>query len=243
MNLLSKLKIPLTVVASLACLTVVAANDAIIPSPRTSPRFDWQARHQGFVKRAQQGNIDLLFLGDSITDHWREQPLWAKLYGHLKAENFGIGGDRTEHLLWRIENGELSGLNPKMVVLLIGTNNLPVNTVPEIIEGITVVVRSIQKKLPNSKILLLGVFPRDAQPNTPFRNKIREINAAISTLDNDGSPIEFLDFGERFLNSDGTISTEIMPDSLHLSGKGYRIWANAIQGALIKVGVIPRPSK
>ncbi len=202
----------------------------------------WLKRHAGFVDIARKGGVDVLFLGDSITDGWRAKGLatWNREYAGLRAANFGIGGDRTQHVLWRLANGETEEIRPKAVVLLIGTNNTGLerdgvkvrNTVPETIAGITAVVQSLRQRLPDAKILLLGLFPRaDGVADVPVRAQIAEVNRAIAQL-HDGRHIHFLDIGARFLSADGTIPTEIMPDKLHLSEAGYAIWADAIREPL-----------
>ena len=206
-----------------------AGNTAIKPAPRDP---GWLKRHEGFVTQAKQGGIDVLFVGDSITDGWRNQKLWQERYVPLKAADFGISGDRTEHVLWRLQNGELDGIKPKVVVLMIGTNNTRNNSAPEIVEGITAIVKEFRTRLPESKILLLGVFPRDAQPDTPNRVKIKEINSNIAKMD-DGKRVKYLDIGGKFLEPDGTMSKEVMPDFLHPNEKGYQIWADAMEGTLM----------
>ena len=120
--------------------------------------------HEKFLSQAKKGDIDLLFLGDSITQGWNNNEVWRRHFGPRKAANFGIGGDRTEHVLWRIQNGELEGIAPKVTVLMIGTNNSGANTPEEIAQGITAIVDELRKRLPNTKILLLGVFPRGESP-------------------------------------------------------------------------------
>lgn len=211
----------------------VSGNSAIKPVPRDDK---WVARHDGFVAEAKKGGIDLLFLGDSITDGWRTRGknVWNKYWAPLKAANFGISGDRTQHVLWRMQNGELDGLKPKLVVVMIGTNNTgkerdgkPRNTTPEIIEGVTTVVKGLRTQLPESKVLLLAVFPR-GQKGQPIRDQLGEINAALAKLD-DGKRVKFLDIGPKFLEADGTLPIDIMPDLLHPNEKGYQIWAEAIE--------------
>ena len=165
-----------------------AGNSAIKPVPRDT---NWVHRHEGFVERAKQGGADILFMGDSITDGWRKQALWKEKYEPLKAVDFGISGDKTEHVLWRMENGECEGIKPKVIVLMIGTNNTGKNSAPEIVEGITAIVQDFRKRLPGAKILLLGVFPRAEKPDSPFRLKIKDINTAIAKLD-DGKMIKYL---------------------------------------------------
>ena len=208
-----------------------SGNTAVKPEPRDA---GWLKRHEGFVAQAKQGGIDILFVGDSITDGWRNRQLWKDRYVPLKAADFGISGDRTEHVLWRLRNGELDGIKPKVVVLMIGTNNTGRNSAPEIVEGITAIIKEIRTDLPETKILLLGVFPRDAQPNTPNRAKIKEINSRIANL-YDEKQVKYLDIGDKFLESDGTMSKEIMPDFLHPNDKGYQIWADAMQETLMSL--------
>ena len=186
--------------------------------------------HQAFLDRAKKGNVDLLFLGDSITQGWHDNDVWKRYYGPRHAANFGIGGDRTEHVLWRIQNGELDRIEPKVVVLMIGTNNASSATADEISLGITAIVEELRHRLPKGRILLLGVFPRGQKPDAT-REKLQAVNAKIARLD-DGSHVKYLDIGKAFLNEDGTISPEVMPDFLHLTGKGYRIWADAMEPTL-----------
>ena len=191
-------------------VTQTAVNTAIVPVPRDAK---WVTRHEGFVQEAKQGGIDILFLGDSITDGWRNRGsnVWNKYYAPRHAANFGISGDRTQHVLWRMDNGELDGIKPKVVVLMIGTNNTGKesdnkirNTVPEIIEGVQAVVRELRAKLPDSKILLLAIFPRGTLDN-PQRAQIALINTVIAKLD-DGKMVKFLDIDSKFLEADGTLS-------------------------------------
>ncbi len=218
-------------------VTQTAVNTAIVPVPRDAK---WVTRHEGFVQEAKQGGVDILFLGDSITDGWRNRGsnVWNKYYAPRHAANFGIGGDRTQHVLWRMDNGELDGIHPKVVVLMIGTNNTgkesdnktPCNTVPEIIEGVQAVVRELRAKLPDSKVLLLAIFPRSTLDN-PQRAQIALINTVLAKLD-DGKMVRFLDIDSKFLEADGTLPESIMPDLLHPNEKGYQIWANAMAPTL-----------
>lgn len=207
------------------------APDVAAPKlgPDGKPNGGFISAHERFVKIAKEGNTDLLFLGDSITAGWgAKKDIWDKAFGAYKPANFGIGGDRTQHVLWRITNGELETLKPKAVVLMIGTNNVGSDTAEGIAKGITLIVETIRAKQPQAKILLLAVFPRGekASPN-PGRDKLKEVNKIIAKLD-DGKNIHFLDIGEKFLQPDGSLTKEIMPDFLHLSSAGYQIWADAI---------------
>ena len=149
----------------------------------------------------------------------------------MKAGNFGIGGDRTQHVLYRLQNGELEGVSPKVFVLMIGTNNLGGNKNDEIVAGNKAIVDEMLKKNPNAKVLLLGIFPRwISKDNHAIQPRIKEINAELAKLA-DGKKITFLDIGEKFLIN-GELTTEVMPDGLHPNAKGYQIWADAIREPL-----------
>jgi len=224
-------------------LQALAGNTALIPAPRDFPT-NWISRHEGYVAEAKKGGVEILFLGDSITDGWRwgngGSKIWPRFYAPRRAANFGIGYDRIQNVLWRVENGELENISPKVVVLLIGTNNTgsddngqPRNTTPEIIEGVSNLVRRIQFHLPRSKILLLGIFPR-GEKNDPIREQVKAVNAGISKLDA-GEKIKFLDLGEKFLAPDGTLARGLFPDRLHPNEKGYQIWADAMEPTLAEM--------
>lgn len=191
----------------------------------------FRSMHESFLKRGKEGPIGVLFLGDSITAHWAQAPdVWKQHYSAYQPANFGIGGDRTQHVLWRIDHGELDGIAPKVVVLLIGTNNIG-NSAEEITRGDKKIIEEIHQKLPQTKLLLLGIFPRAAEATSPMRAKIKQVNAELSKLD-DGNNTRFLDIGDKFLDADGSLPKDIMPDSLHPNVKGYGIWADAMQPLL-----------
>lgn len=236
-NLLPRFR-SLAIYALLAPAVYAASvNTAIQPASRPG---NWMQRHDSFVEIAKQGGVDVLFLGDSITDFWRDRgkAVWDKSFASLHAANFGISGDRTQHVLWRMDHGELDGIKPKVIVLMIGTNNTglerdgqtPRNATAEVIEGVTAVVKELRARLPESRILLLAIFPR-GQKGDSIRDQIKEVNAAIAKLD-DGKMVKSLDINQKFLEPDGTLSREIMPDLLHPSEKGYQIWADAIKEPL-----------
>src|SRR5262245_9704772 len=194
----------------------------------------WVSRHESFVARAKKGDVDVVFLGDSITHGWEgAKKTWDAKFGPMKPANFGIGGDRTEHVLWRITEGkELEGISPKVAVLMIGTNNVGSNSAEQIAEGVGAIVSTLRHK--DIKVFLLGVFPRASAakeekvaPAAKLNPKIKEINEIIKKMD-DGKNIVYMDIGPKFLTEDGGLSREIMPDLLHLSAKGYEIWAEAI---------------
>ena len=223
--------------ASVQVTKEIVQNTAIVPVPRD---VKWIARHEGFVKEAQKGGIDILFMGDSITDGWRNKGsnVWNKYYAPRHAANFGISGDRTQHVLWRMDNGELNGIKPRVVVLMIGTNNTgkendhktPRNTMPEVAEGVAAVVNDIRDKLPDSKILLLAIFPRGTLDDSQ-RAQVALINTVLAKLD-DGKMVRFLDIGSKFLEANGTLPKNIMPDLLHPNERGYQIWAAAMEPTL-----------
>ena len=189
----------------------------------------WDKLHAKNLARAKQGDVEVLFLGDSITQGWGDNAAWKKYFAPRKAANFGIGGDTTRTVLWRMANGELAGIKPKGVVLLIGTNNFGLhNDKPEdTLRGVKAVIAKLREKLPESNILLMGLLPRDAKPDTDFRKRIKTLNEGLAKLA-DGDEIKYLDIGDKFLEPDGALSKDLMPDALHLSEKGYAIWAEAI---------------
>jgi lysophospholipase L1-like esterase len=208
-------------------------NTAILPG--LAPPF--QAKHQANREVAKQGDAEVLFMGDSITDFWRNadgpfagKPVLDKHFGHWKVANFGIAGDTTQGVLYRLQNGEGQGFSPRAVMLMIGTNNTLRNTAAEIAEGIGAVVLELQRDFPQAKILLLGVFPR-GRPNDPVRATIADINRTIAKL-HDGERVHYLDIGAQFLAADGSIPGDVMSDLLHPGPKGYEIWAQAVKEPL-----------
>jgi lysophospholipase L1-like esterase len=214
-------------------------GEALLPGADPKPKMGWLERHEAFAAEARKGGIDVLFLGDSITDFWRDRgrEAWDKSIAPLKAANFGLSGDRTQHLLWRLQHGELDGVQPKLTVVMIGTNNIG-QTDPETpasaIAGIRAIVKEVRTRVPRTRVLLLGVFPRGETAEEPLRVQVREINAAIRNLD-DGASVSYLDLGAAFLDPDGTISRDVMADFLHPTAKGYRIWAEAMQQPLAQL--------
>lgn len=193
-----------------------------------TPAIKDEHRHKEFLDRIRQGPVRLLFIGDSITDGWRGQKAW-KGFEKYRPANFGIGGDRTEHVLWRLENGELDRIRPKVVVLMIGTNNIG-HTPPDKPEwaaaGIEKIVDTIHEKLPKTKVLLLAVFPREGK-DSERRKATEDINGIISKL-GQRDYVEFLSVNDAFLDENGELPKDIMPDSLHLSEKGYELWYEAM---------------
>jgi lysophospholipase L1-like esterase len=203
--------------------------------PDGKPQANFLKSHESFVAVAKQGEAQVVFLGDSITAGWNGQKaLFEKEFGQYKAANFGIGGDRTQHVLWRVENGEFEGIKPKAVVLMIGTNNSGAadNPPEQIAAGIRNIIAAIHQRSPETKVLLLAIFPRGAtEANNPGRAKNQAVNALIAKYD-DGQKVHFLDIGAKFLKPDGTLEKAIMPDLLHLNAASYQIWADAIREKL-----------
>jgi lysophospholipase L1-like esterase len=216
-------------------------NPACIPTQRT----DWAlAYHNGMLELADKQAVTVLFLGDSMmNDIWKSRslvyaervkeggnPVWKKHYDPLHAANFGVSGDETGNLLWRItEGGALNGLKPTVVVLLIGINNLiRGQSAAQTAEGIGAVVGYLKTRLPETRTLLLGVFPCWQPATNPIRAKITQTNALIRPL-HDGKQVFYLDLGDRFVEADGSILKEKLQDTLHPSEKGYAIWAEAMQ--------------
>jgi lysophospholipase L1-like esterase len=219
-------------------ISVTAPRDNTATKPGLAPFF--QMQHQANTEIARKGDIDFLLLGDSITDFWRNatgpysgKPVFDRYFGSMKTANFGIAGDTTQGVLFRLQNGEGVGFSPKLVMLMIGTNNTMQNTGPEIAEGIGAVVLELKKDFPAAKILLLAVFPRD-KPGDQVRKTIDNVNSRISKL-HDGKKVYYMDIGAKFLDEKGFIPQDIMSDSLHPTTKGYEIWAEAVKDQIEKL--------
>ena len=212
-----------------------AENPAMAPEPRQG---SWLKQHEGFVDLASQGNIDLLFLGDSLTGLWDKTApqVWSRHYAPRKAANFGVGGDHIQHLLWRLDHGELEGIKPRVVVLMIGTNNIPHETEDQVVEGVKTVISRVRLKLPTAQILLLGVTPRGlnrdpSQVTTAPDPRVPRLNTRLAKFE-DHEIVRYLDIGPLLLDSQGHLVQVIQPDYLHLSRKGYQIWADAMEPLL-----------
>ena len=219
-------------------------NACVVPTPRTDPSTN---RLQELNQRVKDSGdrADVIFIGDSITQGWEGsgKEVWAKYYAHRQALNLGIGSDRTQHVLWRLDHGNLDGLHPKVAVVLIGVNNLPHDTDSPrmVLEGVTAVVAKLRAKLPETKVLLLGIFPF-REDFHPQRAKGLLVNQALHKLD-DGKWVHYLDFGHIFIEPDGRIAKTMMPDFVHLTPNGYRLWAGAMEPKLAAllgdVAVVP----
>jgi lysophospholipase L1-like esterase len=214
--------------------TTGITNKCVVPIPRTDENGTNRFLELNQRVKDNAGKAQLIFVGDSITQGWEGngKQVWSKYYAHRQALNLSIGSDHTQHVLWRLDHGNLEGLHPKVAVLLIGVNNAPdeTNTPRMIFEGVAEVLSKLRSKLPETKILLLGIFPFREDFN-PQRAKVLQVNQALHKL-NDGKWVYFLDFGHVFLARDGRIPKEIMRDFLHPSPFGYQLWAEAMEPEL-----------
>lgn len=215
----------------------------ITPRPEVNPTIVpnllefFEEKHENNKQVAAAGDIDVLFMGDSITDFWRNEegafagrPIQEEYFGDLNIANFGIAGDTTQGVLYRLENGEGEGFSPQAVMLMIGTNNIGRNIPGEVAEGVGAVVLSLQQHFPEAKILLLGIFPRST-PDSEARQAVNEINGIIQRL-HDGETVFYKDIGDVFLDENGNIPESVMSDGLHPSTEGYRLWAEAVEEKL-----------
>jgi lysophospholipase L1-like esterase/pimeloyl-ACP methyl ester carboxylesterase len=241
-------------VATMTCQPL-DARAAALPStavPVTQNRdwriYDWAKRHEEVKRLVKSSQPEILFIGDSITHFFEGEPrapiargsaAWSRLCAGRNAVNLGFGWDRTENVLWRLRHGEVDGADPKAVVILIGTNNLDVNSPDEIAEGIRAVCAEIRQRLPRARILLLGLLPRSQKPDDR-RSKLAQVNERMARLD-DGTMVNYLDAGSKFLNADGSIPRELMDDYLHPTARGYEVLVDAIQPELERLMTTPPP--
>lgn len=238
-----------------ACLSLLLAAQATRADTATRQRPDvpmprvieyswmnlekWRAFHQGDLDRAKAGPVDVLFLGDSITECWdtRGLEVWEKQYAPLRAANFGVGGDTTQNVLWRITGGgALDGIQPGVVVVMIGTNNLGLmkDSPADVSTGVAAVVATLRQQLPQAEILLLSIFPRGETPDSELRLKVAATNKLIEPLGRQDQ-VTWLSIWDPFLKGDGTMSKEVMADFLHPTPHGYEIWAKAMKPTLEKL--------
>jgi beta-glucosidase len=221
---------------NLAFKSVEGKNHSAVTPVQRADKW-WGPRQDAVNERLKQGNVDLLFIGDSITHGWENvsKEIWNTYYAPRNAVNMGFSGDRTQHVLWRLDHSNFEGLSPKLAIIMIGTNNSNRNdnTAEEIADGIITICHRLRTKLPRTKILLLAIFPRNPEPSAQ-----REKNAKTSLLASkiaDGRMIHYLDINARFLTRDGLLTKDIMPDYLHLNKAGYKIWAEAIEPTVAKL--------
>jgi len=200
--------------------------NSIEAAPQTNPEA--VQRFETINREAQSGSHAVVFLGDSITQKW-DQVVWDQNFARLRPLNAGVNGDRTENLLWRIEHGNLDGQRPNLVVLLIGTNDIGRNRPKEIIaEGVRQILMDLRSRLPEARILLLGVLPRSESPSSHRRRQIAEVNQLIRTCA-DYQNIVYANVGDVLLDPAGRLSRDVSPDGVHLSERGYVRLANQLQ--------------
>jgi len=229
------------ILAAATCAAGVCfAQTADKPAARNNDAV-WVAKHQELLEKAKRGNIDLYFEGDSITRRWEatHKESWDRNFGGWKAGNFGAGGDRTQNVLYRIQNGELDGVNPKVIVLLIGTNNVGPTPpsgddgplVKDITKGIKAILKALREKAPRAKILLVGITPRNTDGSTALMPTINWINKRLAKLA-DGHRVRFLNINDQLADKDGKLYEGMTDDGLHLTNKGYQVWADAMKPIL-----------
>lgn len=211
-----------------------SAHAVIVPVPRVEP--SWWHRQQELNQRVAEAGVhaEMIFVGDSITQRWETdgKEIWARYYAHRNAVNLGISGDRTQHVLWRLDHGNLEGIEPKVAVVMIGTNNVTSAPacVAEVAAGVTAVVSKLREHLPQTRIVLVAIVPRGEHPSA-LRGNVLQINQIIRKLA-DEQNVFWVDFGYRLVRDDGTIPPELMRDHLHLTALGYQFWAEALEEKL-----------
>lgn len=224
----------------------VVTNTCLVPCAKLeNDSYDWWARHEKVLKLQKEIDPEIVFVGDSITHFWagaesigERGPLtrkrWTDRFGKWRTLNIGYGWDRIQNVLWRLEHGEMDGLNPRVIVLHIGTNNVGgtpharANTPEEIAEGTAEIVRRLEKKAPKARIVVMAIFPREEKAGSFWRRVTAKSNAILAGLVKGDSRVRYLDIGQRFLDGEGNLTREIMADFVHPTDRGYAIWADAI---------------
>ena len=223
------------------CSVEIGSHKAVTPVPRSSKEW-WMPRHQAVLDQVAEGPVELLMIGDSITHGFDKagSAMWSKYYAPRNAVNLGFSGDRTEHVLWRLDHGEIDGIAPKLAVIMIGTNNSGGDeyTAAQIADGIKAIVCRLRTQLPETKVLILAIFPRgdsaqrsDKEHGATFNPQWAKNDeaSALASLVADNKMVYFLDINDAFLTDDGVLTRETMPDLLHPREKGYQLWAEAIE--------------
>ncbi len=195
----------------------------------------WMERHESINARVKKGNVDLLMIGDSITHWWDTdgRKVWDKYYGHRNAVNLAISGDRTQHVLWRLENGNIEDISPKLAVIMIGTNNHTFDH-KETAADIEEIVELLRTKLPETKILRLAIFPRGDNDTDGARQVNMKVNQQIAKL-GDREMVEFLDINDTFFKEGRRMRRDMLPDGTHPNEKGYAAWAEAMEPMVAKL--------
>ncbi len=209
-------------------------NSAIIPVQRTDVGMAEQ--QHGNHLRLKEGKVDMLFVGDSITMYWNVhgKKVWDNYYGKRNPLNLGIGGDQTQNVLWRLDDLNLEDIQPKLAVVMIGTNNSHNNTAAEMAEGVEAVVKRLRTRLPMMRILLLAIFPRGDVEAAKLQ-KLRDASAKFGSAVSFDPMVEYMDIGKIFLNDKGEVTEDIMFDLLHLSEKGYALEAEALEPTITRL--------
>jgi beta-glucosidase len=233
------LKRALLLTGGALCLLAAALEPHVYKDGTERAVAHWNAQHDAYVERAAAGGISILFLGDSLTYAWSldGRDVWRSDFEPLGAVAFGIGGDRTGDVLWRIENGELEGSGASIVVLLVGTNDLAVGTsVDATADGVAACVRAIRARLPQANVLVLGLPPRGAgDATTPIRRSVAALNARLAKLA-DGQRVRYVELTPAFVDAGGAVRPELFhPDLIHFSAAGYRALADILRPALAPV--------
>lgn len=230
-------------------MAAAVANTAVQPTPKLEGDcYDWYQRHEDILAAKDKIQPEVVMIGDSITHFWDGLPFttgsrvvgpksWAKLFGDKKVLNLGYGWDRTQNVLWRLDHGEFDGLKPKWVVVNIGTNNssgtshAPENTPGETAEGVQKILDTVTAKSPDSKIILMGIFPRGAESSDPKRTFVKELNLQLAKIAEE-KKFTFIDLSAKFLQPDGKLPVTLMSDGVHPTEEGYAIWADALEKAM-----------
>lgn len=191
----------------------------------------WMPRHEAKLEEEGREDAKLLFIGDSITHGWEDsgKTVWDEYYASYGAYNIGYSGDRTENVLWRLQNGEVDGIDPELAIIMIGTNNTGHRQDPAecTARGIEMILNELKNRLPETEVLLLAIFPREAAPDGELRQLNNQINERIARFA-ERERVHYLNINETFLDENGMLSEEIMPDLLHPEEYGYQLWAEAM---------------
>ncbi|HJU19392.1 MAG TPA: GDSL-type esterase/lipase family protein [Stellaceae bacterium] len=206
-------------------------TNVVLPTARQQTDPEAVERFRQIIQEVRSGSHNILFLGDSLTRKW-DPAIWNRDFAPRGALNAGVNGDRTEHLLWRLDHGDLDGQHPQAVVLLIGTNDIGRNRPPEVIaEGIRDILGLLRSRLPAARILLLGVLPRNESPFSRRRDQVREVNRRIRMCA-DNEHIFYDNVGKVLLDRTGRLTRTISPDGVHLSKDGYFLLTARLELAL-----------
>jgi lysophospholipase L1-like esterase len=222
---------------ALLCAVAIASAQAPVPADQPVPRSDENSRiaHQQLLEKARRGSIDIYFEGDSIARRWGALDYpellanWRSNFFGWNAADFGWGADTTQNILWRLNNGELDGVNPKIIVLLAGTNNIGGGAAADdVTRGVEAILRVMRAKAPNAVIILTAVFPRNDR--MALLSVINQVNANLTTLA-DAHRVRFLNVNEKLADVDGQLFEGVMNarDKLHPTVKGYQVWADALK--------------